>query len=660
MIVNPSQTPSVDTQPTELEALRDRVFPKAQRRLTGPLRAIVTVASVGLTVFTLYMGFHITLGPIVTRAAHLMVVIPLAFLLYPARKRLPHGGPSPVDYFLAAAAGAAFAWAIVSAERFEARFAYYDPVEPLDLVFGVLALVTVFEATRRTVGSSIVVLNLVFIAYALTGPYWPGVLQHKGTSYPFLIEHLYMLSDGLFNFITGIMATFLFTFLAFGAFLRVSGADRFFTDFAFAVAGNRRGGPAKVAIISSALMGMLSGSTVSNVATTGTMTIPMMIRMGFKPHEAGAIESTASLGGALMPPLMGAGVFIMAAFTGVPLVTILGYSILPAVLYFASIYFHVDSKARKQGIKPIPSEQLPRVAEVAKTQGHVALPILVLISLLLMDYTPFFASSASVLTIVAVSMLRQSTRLTPPKLLAALEATTRVAVTVSSLSASAAVIYGVITATGLLVKVTSILLSAADGSVFIAIVLIAAMSYILGMGLPVTASYVLIAALGAPALADMGLPILAAHLIIFWFSQDSTITPPICMTAFVAASIAEASPMRTGWECVRMAKALYILPFMFAFSGLLSDSPTEIFFDFAVLFCALALLPLALEGYWTRPLHLLERAILSLVSAGFLKSALGPAEAGWPWAVVMSIVAGATLVRSARRAESEDRESIEQ
>ena len=255
-----------------------------------------------------------------------------------------------------------------------------------------------------------------------------------------------------------------------------------------------------------------------------------------------------------------------------------------------------------------------------------------------MDYTPFFASSASVLTIIAVSMLRQSTRLTPPKLLAALEATTRVAVTVSSLSASAAVIYGVITATGLLVKVTSILLSAADGSVFIAIVLIAAMSYILGMGLP----------------------ILAAHLIIFWFSQDSTITPPICMTAFVAASIAEASPMRTGWECVRMAKALYIVPFMFAFSGLLSDSPTEIFFDFAVLFCALALLPLALEGYWTRPLHLLERAILSLVSAGFLKSALGPAEAGWPWAVVMSIVAGATLVRSARRAESEDRESIEQ
>ena len=658
--MNPSQTPSVDTQPTELEALRDRVFPKAQRRLTGPLRAIVTVASVGLTVFTLYMGFHITLGPIVTRAAHLMVVIPLAFLLYPARKRLPHGGPSPVDYFLAAAASAAFAWAIVSAERFEARFAYFDPVEPLDLVFGVLALVTVFEATRRTVGSSIVVINLVFIVYALTGPYWPGVLQHKGTSFPFLIEHLYMLSDGLFNFITGIMATFLFTFLAFGAFLRVSGADRFFTDFAFAVAGNRRGGPAKVAIISSALMGMLSGSTVSNVATTGTMTIPMMIRMGFKPHEAGAIESTASLGGALMPPLMGAGVFIMAAFTGVPLVTILGYSIIPAVLYFASIYFHIDSKARKRGIKPIPLDQLPRVAEVAKTQGHVVLPILVLISLLLMDYTPFFASSASVLTIVAVSMLRQSTRLTPPKLLAALEATTRVAVTVSSLSASAAVIYGVITATGLLVKVTSILLSAADGSVFIAIVLIAAMSYILGMGLPVTASYVLIAALGAPALADMGLPILAAHLIIFWFSQDSTITPPICMTAFVAASIAEASPMRTGWECVRMAKALYILPFMFAFSDLLSESPTEILFDFAVLFCALALLPLALEGYWTRPLRLLERAILSLVSAGFLKSALGPAEAGWPWAVVMSIVAGATLVRSARRAESEDRESIEQ
>ncbi len=648
--MNPPDAPHPETQPTELEALRERVFPKSQRRLSEPVRTIVTLASVALAVFTLYMGFHITLGPIVTRAAHLMVTIPLTFLLYSARQGRDKG-PSLVDYLLALAAVASFAWAVASAERFELRFAYFDAVEPLDLFFGVVALATVFEATRRTVGITIVLLNLLFMVYALSGPYWPGVLQHKGTSIPFLIEHLYMLSDGLFNFITGIMATFLFTFLAFGAFLRASGGDRFFTDFAFAVAGNRRGGPAKVAVIASALMGMLSGSTVSNVATTGTMTIPMMIRTGFKPHEAGAIESTASLGGALMPPLMGAGVFIMAAFTGVPLVTILAYSILPAFLYFASIYFHVDSKARKEGMEPIRREELPRILDVARTQGHVVLPLGVLISLLLADYTPFFASSASALTIVAVSQLRTSTRLTPRKLVVALEASTRVAVTVSSLSASAAVIYGIITATGLLVKVTSILLSLADGSILVAIVLIALMSYILGMGLPVTASYVLIAALGAPALADMGLSILAAHLIIFWFSQDSTITPPICMTAFVAARIAEAAPMRTGWECVRMAKALYLIPFMFAFSDLLSESITEMLFDGAALFCALALLPLALEGYGTRPLQLVERGVLSLAGVGFIKSAIGPAETGWPWAVVMLMVAGAILVRSHRRPE---------
>ncbi len=630
----------------DLQAVRDNAFPVGQATPTGWLGMLITIACAGLAVITLYMAFRVTFGPIPTRAMHLAVVIPVTFLLYPTLNRWRGRGPSTIDYLFALLAFMAFAWAIYHAERFELRDAYYDPVETLDLVFGVIAILAVFEASRRTVGMTIVVLNLIFMLYAITGPIWPGLLAHKGTNFLRLIEHTYMLSDGLFNFIMGIMATFLFTFLTFGALLRVSGGDRVFTDFALALAGHRRGGPAKVAVISSALMGTLSGSTVSNVATTGAMTIPMMKKTGFRPYEAAAIESTASLGGALMPPLMGAGIFVMAAFTGVPLVTIIQYSVVPAILYFASIYFYVDIKARKKDLRGLPRDELPKLIDVLTKGGHIFLPVIVLITLLLMNFTPFYASSACALMTIAVSWLRRETRLTPAKLVIALEASTRVALTVSALSASAAIIYGVITVTGLLVKVTSIILALAGGSLLAAIIFIALMSYVLGMGLPVTASYVLIAALGAPALGELGLPILAAHLIIFWFSQDSTITPPICMTAFVAARIAEAPPMRTGWECVLIAKALYIIPFVFAYGSLLSDSVSEIAFDGVVLGFGFALMPVAVEGFYNRQLTYVERAMFGCAGIAFFIASFGPMSEGWTWLVgaVVLAVSGTILV----------------
>ena len=635
---------------SDLQAVRDNAFPREQVKPSGWLGILITIAAAGLTIVTLYMAFRVTFGPIPTRALHLAVAIPLTFLLYPTLSRWRGRGPNFLDFMLAAMACTAFVWAIVNAERFELRDAYFDPVEPLDMVFGIIAILAVFEASRRTVGMTIVVLNVIFMAYAITGPIWPGLLAHKGTNFLRLIEHTYMLSDGLFNFIMGIMATFLFTFLTFGALLRVSGGDRVFTDFALALAGHRRGGPAEVAVISSAMMGTLSGSTVSNVATTGAMTIPMMKRTGYKPHEAAAIESTASLGGALMPPLMGAGVFVMAAFTGVPLITIIEYSIVPAVLYFTSIYFYVDVKARKNNLRGLPREELPSLRAVLLNGGHIFVPVFVLVALLLMDFTPFYASSACAVMTIVVSWFRRETRLTPAKLVIALEASTRVALTVSALSASAAIIYGVITVTGLLVKITSIILALSGGSLLIAIIFIALMSYVLGMGLPVTASYVLIAALGATALGELGLTILAAHLIIFWFSQDSTITPPICMTAFVAARIAEAPPMRTGWECVLIAKALYIIPFVFAYGDLLSSSIPEIAFDGIALCCAFVLLPIVVEGYYVRALTLTERLPLAVAAVGFFISTIGPMAAGWTWLAGAGVVATGGIILAMRQA----------
>ena len=621
------------TDPAKFAAIRDSAFPQEQRRPVGVLGFLLTVACVGIALFTLWQALVAPIPAIKLRATHLAVVIPLIFLLYPLRPSRPSKQPHWFDWTLAVLGCAAFVWVIINYDRFQQRFAYYDPVLPLDMAFGTLAILLVFEATRRTVGLSIVVLNMVFIVYALTGPYWPGLFEHRGSSPLRLIEHLYMLSDGMFNFITGITATFLFTFLMFGAFLRVSGGDKIFTDLALSIAGGRRGGPAKVAIIASAMMGMLSGSTVSNVATTGTMTIPMMKKTGFASHEAGAIESSASLGGALTPPLMGAGVFIMSAMTGESLTTIMAYSIVPALLYFFSLYAYVEFKARKKGLMGLPANELPKFKRVFLNGGHIFLPIVVLIYLLVIGFTPFFASAASVVFVFIVSWLRMATRVTPRLLILALEASTRIVITISALSVSAALIYGVITMTGLLGKVSSIILAMSGGYLVVALILIALMSYVLGMGLPVTASYVLIAALAAPALTDLGISVLAAHLAIFWFSQDSTITPPICMTAFVAARIAHAPPMRTGWEAVKISKALYVMPFMFAYSDLLSNDWTEILFDALPLAALFVTLPMMIEGHAFKPLSPLIRIFLTAPLACFVMATIGTSGHGLSWLV---------------------------
>ena len=643
----------------EFRALRERVFPSEQRRPGGTLGLAITIVCVVFTLGTLYMAFNVTFGPIPTRAGHLAIALPLTFLLYPAfGKAAERGRPTLLDFGFALAALASFGWAVYSADRFDARMAFSGRVDPLDLVMGIIGVVVILEAARRTVGMIIVGITVVFIAYALTGPIWPGLLQHKGRSIQSMIETLYLIPDGMFNFIMGITATFLFTFLAFGSFLQVCGGDRFFTDFAFAIAGHRRGGPAKVAVTSSALMGMLSGSTVSNVATTGTMTIPLMKRTGFAPYEAAAIEFTASLGGALMPPIMGAGVFLMAAFTGVQLIDILWYSIAPAILYYVSLYMYIDVKARKRGLSGLPREELPKFFTSIKEGGHILLPVFVLIYLLIIKYTPFFASSASVIGIYLVSFLRRQTRLGPRKLVAALEASARTVITISALSAAAAMIFGVITATGLLVKMTSIILGLTGGYLFLAIVFIALMSYVLGMGLPVTAAYVLIAALGAPALASLGISLLAAHLIIFWFSQDLTITPPICMTAFVAARIADAPPMKTGWQAVMMAKPLYIIPFAFAYGSLLSPHVSEIAFDAAVLVGTFVLMPVAVEGYWSRRLTVVERLLFGLGSLLFFIACVGPATQGLPWAGGALVVAAAALLLARRSAPGAGPEQV--
>lgn len=615
---------------TSWDDFRKFIFPHGQRRPGGLLGHAITLVTASICLLTLYWGFVISPGPYVICFLHLTVLIPIIFLLYPARPtdEITSHMPTAMDWVFAVVSFVVLGWGLLNAGRFETRIPYSGEIRTTDMIAGILAVICVFEATRRTVGLVIVIVGLVFIGYALTGPYWPSVFAHRGSTMVDLVESIYLLQTGMVNFIVVIAATFVFTFITFGVFLQVSGGIRIFTDLAMGLAGHRKGGPAKVAIVSSAMMGTLSGSTISNVVTTGALTIPMMKKCGFKPHEAAAIETCASVGGALTPPMMGAGVLIMSEFTNIPLITLLAFSVLPAVLYYVSLYCYVDLKARKAGMQGLSLDQLPRVRDVLSRDGHIFIPIVVLVVLMLLEYTPYLASSACVVSSLAISFFRASTRIGPKKLLVALEGASRATMGITPIATCAAIIYAVIAITGLLVKVTSVILALSGGSVLLAIIFIALMSYVLGMGLPVSAAYVLIATLGAPALADLGLPIIAAHMIIFWFSQDSTITPPICMTAIVAARMAGAPPMKTGFQSMLIGKGLYIVPLVFAFGNLLDDSVPELLFDFAVMCGFFLLMPRVSEGYHTRMLTLVERALFVVAGGLLFWASIGPMASG--------------------------------
>jgi TRAP transporter 4TM/12TM fusion protein len=358
------------------------------------------------------------------------------------------------------------------------------------------------------------------------------------------------------------------------------------------------------------------------VVTTGTITIPLMKRHGFLPHEAGAIATAAGTGGAIMPPVMGAGIFMMAEITGIPLITILTYSILPALLYFGSIYVYIHVKASKRGMVPMrTSEAIPGFWRTFWRGAHLLAPLAVLLYLMYRDYSPFYASAACVVTLLAVSYLRRESRLGWRDLLAVLEITTREALVLSATSAIAAVILGIITLSGMMLKITSLTLLLAKGSLIAGILLIALISTIVGLGLPVTSAYIIVATLGAPSLTELGMTLLAAHLLIFWFSQTATVTPPVAMTAFVAAQIAEAPMMRTAWESMWVAAGLYLVPLMFAYTNILSGDWLPMLADAAAGMFWLAMLPIIAEGWLRAPLGPAGRAVIALAAVCFFAAA---------------------------------------
>ncbi len=436
----------------------------------------------------------------------------------------------------------------------------------LDALISIAGILISLEVCRRVLGWSMTLIGIILIVYGLFGPYFPDMIAHRGFGVERLATSLYLTTNGVFGVMANVLATYVILFIFFGAFLHKSGAGRFFIDLPMAAAGRSTGGPAKVAVVASALFGSVSGSAIANTVSTGAFTIPLMKRAGFRPHVAGAIEPSASIGGMFMPPIMGAGGFLMAELTETPYSHIMLIAIFPAILYFYSVFCMIHFEAKKHNIRGIDDPNMPHWTVVLKNEWYFSLPLVIITILMVMGYSPGFSAFWATLSCIAVSWVRKDTRMGPKEIWEAIQTGSRNTLIIGATVGVIGIIVGTISLTGIGLKFSDIIISAAGGNLLLAILLIALASLVLGMGVPVTAAYLIVAVLAVPPLMEMGVVLIAAHMIVYWFSQDSNITPPVCVAAYAGAAIAGSDPWKTGWTAFKFAKLLYVVPLLFAFT----------------------------------------------------------------------------------------------
>lgn len=464
--------------------------------------------------------------------------------------------------FALVATGVVYYWL----SQFEALNWRAGAENELDALISITGVLISFEVCRRVLGWSMTFIGLTMVAFAYFGPYLPELLAHRGFSFERICNALFLTTNGVFGVMANVLATYVILFIFFGAFLHKSGAGRFFIDLPLALAGRSTGGPAKVAVIASALFGSVSGSAIANTVSTGAFTIPLMKRAGFRPHVAGAIEPAASIGGMFLPPIMGAGGFLMAELTGMPYSYIMMISIGPALLYFFSVFCMIHFEAKKLKIVGIQDEEFPHWRTVLKNDWYYAMPLVIITILMLMGRSPGFAAYWATFSCIAVSWVKKETRMGPKEIWEAIQTGARNTLIIGATVGVIGVIVGVISLTGMGLKFSDLIIAMAGNSLLLAILLIALASLVLGMGVPVTASYLIVAVLAVPALGTFGVAAIAAHQIVYWLSQDSNITPPVCVAAYAGAAIAGSDPWKTGWTSFRFAKMLYVMPILFAFT----------------------------------------------------------------------------------------------
>jgi len=494
----------------------------------------------------------------------------------------------------------------------------------IDVIMGIICVLLVMEMARRTIGKPMVIIAVFFIAYALYGNILPGMWGHKGYSIARLIDHLYLYTEGIYGIPLGVSANFVILFIIFGAFLNATKTGDLFIDFANAIAGTAIGGPAKISVVSSAFFGTISGSSTANVATTGSYTIPLMKRIGYSSEFAGAVEAAASTAGQIMPPVMGAGAFVMAELTGIPYLKICLAALLPSILYFIVLFYSIHLRALQKGMRGLTKDEVPKLTDVIKRRGYLFLPLFVLVYMLAVkQVSPMYAAFWAIVATIVASSFKKETRLDLRTLINALAEGSTNATVVISACACAGIVVGATTLTGIGLKLSGIIVQLGHGSIFLTILVSMIACYILGMGIPTTAAYIIAAVTAAPALIELGAPPIAAHMVVFYSALLSDITPPVALSAYAASGIANADPMKIAFEAMRLAFVRFLFPFLFVYT------PTILFvhsnlavtaLHFLIITIASLALTCSFQNYFYGQLKLLMRVLLFVAGIGMFGS----------------------------------------
>ena len=577
---------------------------------TGFMAKFVSALAIVFSVFQLYTAVFGVLDAQLQRAIHLGFGLALVFLLYPTFPNRQGKGLHIIDYVLAFLGAAAPAYLVIEYKELVLRA---GTVTDTDFFVGLVGVLLVIEATRRVVGIPMVCVVLLFLTYAFLGPEMPSMLAHRGLTPQQLVGHLFYTTEGIFGIPLGVSSTFIFLFILFGAYLESTGLGKFFIDLANAIAGWASGGPAKVAVLSSGLMGTVSGSSVANVAGTGSFTIPMMKKLGYDKEFAGAVEAAASTGGQLMPPVMGAAAFLMAEFVGVPYVEIVKAAVIPAALYFTGVWLGVHFEAKRKNLKGMPREELPNAWDIVRERGHLALPLVVIVYLLVSGYTPMRAALFAIVLSILASSLRKSTRMKPIDVVIGLEKGAKSVLGVLVACASAGIIIGVVTKTGVGLKLASALLSFAGGLLLPTMFFTMITALLLGMGVPTTANYVITSTIASPALVQMGIPVLAAHMFVFYFGIIADVTPPVALAAYAGAAISGGNALKTGVNASKLAIAAFIIPYIFVLSPvilMIDATPLALVQTLITAMVGMIALSSSLIGHLVTDMNMLERVVL--------------------------------------------------
>jgi TRAP transporter 4TM/12TM fusion protein len=625
----------------EILAKYDREF--AFRRLEGPVAKFVFIFAVIWSLMQLYTAAMGVFPSTIQRAPHVGAALVLIFLLYPARKKDTSNKIPWYDYIFAFLGFAVSAYHVIYYKELVWRAGVYNN---MDMIVGIIAVLLILEATRRLAGPVIVCLASFFLLYAYFGMYFPSFMAHKGLTIKRIAVFQWISTEGILGIPIEVSSTFIFLFMVFAAFLGKTGIGEWVTNLAVALTGSKMGGPAKAAVIASAIEGTVSGSSVANTVGSGSVTIPLMKSIGYRKEFAGAVEAAASTGGQIMPPVMGAAAFVMVEFLNIPYGIIALSAAIPAILYFTGIFITVHFEAKKSGLKGIPKEKLPSWKLLLKKKWFLSLPLIGMIYLLGKGFTPMLAALIGVILCIAVSMILKETRMSLMDIIDGLAEGARSALPVVVSCATAGIIVGIITLTGLGMKMSGGLVKLAGGNLYLTMVLTMIGSLILGMGVPTTANYIIQATVSAPALVSLGVHPLAAHLFVFYFGIVADITPPVALAAFAGAGIAKSNPFKTGVEAFKLGFAAYLIPYIFVLSPILilvrPEGVSTFVFVLAILFAlATAIVGMVCVGTattnylitndkWYERILLLTAGVL-LIDPGLTTDIIGAAIFGGVW-----------------------------